>query len=61
MTSDLRRRALDAIDELVGDAATGPAVLRRLSDLSFADKSGAGDHARDTAPAAGDADTASED
>jgi hypothetical protein len=45
MTSDLRRRALDAIDDLDGGAATGPEVLRRLRENSVAGESGAGDRA----------------
>ena len=34
MTSDLRRRALDAIDDLDGATATGSALLRRLREQS---------------------------
>jgi hypothetical protein len=39
MTPDLRSRALAAIDDLDGVGATGPAVLRRLRERSFAGKS----------------------
>lgn len=41
MTPDLRSRALAAIDDLDGVGATGPAVLRRLRERSFAGNSGA--------------------
>jgi hypothetical protein len=41
MTPDLRSRALAAIDDLDGVGATGPAVLRRLRERSFAGKTGA--------------------
>jgi len=43
MTSDLRRRALDAIDDLGGGTATGPAVLRRMRERSVAGGRGTGD------------------
>jgi hypothetical protein len=54
VTPDLRSRALAAIDDLDGVGATGPAVLRRLRERSFAGESGAATQAR-TSTAAVDA------
>lgn len=61
MISDLRRRALDAIEDLDAGKATGSAVLRRLRENSFAGKRGAGDRAPGGESAADDASASSAD
>jgi hypothetical protein len=45
MTSDLRRRTLEAIDGLDGGTATGSALLRRLRERQVDGESGAIDPA----------------
>ena len=61
MKADLRRRALDAIDDLDAGTATGSALLRRLHERTVAGESGAGDGAPGPATVAEDAGAASLD